>query len=99
MTRPARLSEEEIRDALPNLPGWKIREGKLHREFRFPSFVKAFGFMSSAALVAEAKNHHPEWWNIYDRVGVDLTTHDAQGLTSLDLELATEMNELAGDAR
>ena len=98
MARPTRLSEAELAAALVDLPGWQIRDGKLHREFLFPSFVRAFGFMSSAALVAEAMNHHPEWWNVYDRVGVDLITHDAQGLTSLDLELATRMHELAGDA-
>ena len=99
MTRPTRLSDAEIASALPGLPGWEIREGKLHRAFRFPSFARAFGFMSSAALVAEAMNHHPEWSNVYDRVVVDLTTHDAQGLTALDLELATRMNELAGESR
>ena len=99
MARPTRLSETEITAALAGLPGWEIRDGKLHREFRFPSFARAFGFMSSAALVAEAMNHHPEWKNVYDRVVVDLTTHDAEGLTSLDLELATRMNELAGEDR
>lgn len=99
MTRPTRLSDAEIASALPGLQNWEIREGKLHREFRFSSFARAFGFMSSAALVAEAMNHHPEWSNVYDRVVVDLTTHDAKGLTALDLELATRMNELAGEPR
>ena len=98
MTRPTRLSEAEISAALAGLTGWEIREGKLHREFRFANFVRAFGFMSSVALVAEAMNHHPEWSNVYDRVMVDLTTHDAQGLTALDIALATRMNELAGEA-
>ena len=98
MARPKRLSEADISAALPGLAGWKIQEGKLHREFRFANFVRAFGFMSSVALVAEAMNHHPEWSNVYDRVLVDLTTHDAQGLTALDIELATRMNELAGEA-
>ncbi|NRA07514.1 MAG: 4a-hydroxytetrahydrobiopterin dehydratase [Myxococcales bacterium] len=98
MTRPTRLSEAEIAAALPTLAGWEVREGKLHREYRFANFVRAFGFMSSVALVAEAMNHHPEWSNVYDRVVVDLTTHDAQGLTALDVELATRMNELAREA-
>ena len=98
MARPTRLSEAEISTALPGLAGWEIREGKLHREYRFANFVRAFGFMSSVALVAEAMNHHPEWSNVYDRVMVDLTTHDAQGLTALDVELATRMNDLAGAA-
>ena len=96
MARPAKLDEAEVRAALDELPGWSIEAGKLHREFRFPDFVRAFGFMSSAALVAEKLDHHPEWSNVYGRVVVDLTTHDAGGLTALDLELARRMNELAG---
>ena len=98
MTRPTRLSEAEIAAALPTLAGGEVREGQLHREYRFANFIRAFGFMSSVALVAEAMNHHPEWSNVYDRVVVDLITHDAQGLTALDVELATRMTELAGEA-
>jgi 4a-hydroxytetrahydrobiopterin dehydratase len=97
MARPSALSEDEVSRRLAELPGWKLREGKLHRGFRFESFVEAFGFMSRAALVAEKLDHHPEWSNVYSRVDVDLTTHDAGGLTRLDFELAARMNELAGD--
>jgi 4a-hydroxytetrahydrobiopterin dehydratase len=89
------LSEEQLGRALAELPGWSIAAGKLHREFRFPDFVRAFAFMSAVALVAEARNHHPEWFNVYGRVVVDLTTHDAGGITQNDLELARKMNELA----
>ena len=99
MARPTRLSESEIAKALADLPGWSVAEGKLHREFRFADFVEAWGFMSSAALVAEQMNHHPEWWNVYSRVVVDLTTHDADGISSLDVTLAARMNELGAPSR
>jgi 4a-hydroxytetrahydrobiopterin dehydratase len=99
MARPRKLEEQAIREALAALPGWSLAAGKLHRELRFPDFVHAFGFMASAALVAEAMNHHPEWSNVYDRVVIDLVTHDAKGVTALDLELARRMSELAGAAR
>jgi 4a-hydroxytetrahydrobiopterin dehydratase len=89
------LSEEALASAIAALPGWSIVEGKLHREFAFPDFVRAFGFMSAAALVAEARNHHPEWFNVYGRVVVDLTTHDAGGITQNDVDLARTMNDLA----
>jgi 4a-hydroxytetrahydrobiopterin dehydratase len=94
MARPQKLSEEEIRSQLKQVAGWEIVDGKLHREFRFDDFVAAFGFMTSLALRAEAKNHHPEWFNVYNRVVIDLTTHDAGGITVLDFELAAAANEL-----
>lgn len=99
MARPQKLDEAAIREALAALPGWSLAGGKLHRELRFPDFVRAFGFMSSVALVAESMNHHPEWSNVYARVVIDLVTHDAGGITQLDLELARRMNELAAGAR
>lgn len=92
---PTALSTEAINTALNDLPGWSIERGKLHRQFQFGSFVEAFGFMSSVALVAESMGHHPEWFNVYNRVTVDLTTHDAGGITELDITLAKKMNELA----
>ena len=75
---------------------WHIEDGKLHREFRFSDFTGAFAFMTRVALVAERMNHHPEWFNVYNRVRIDLTTHDAGGLTTLDFELASFMNSAAG---
>ncbi len=96
MSRPVKLSEAEIQAKLANLPGWSLQDGKLHRQFQFRSFVEAFGWMSSVALVAESMGHHPEWTNVYNRVRVDLTTHDAGGITELDFTLAQRMNELAG---
>jgi 4a-hydroxytetrahydrobiopterin dehydratase len=95
MARPQKLDDAAIREALARLPGWTLAAGKLHRELRFPDFVQAFGFMSAAALVAESLNHHPEWSNVYNRVVIDLVTHDAKGITELDLELARRLNELA----
>ena len=71
-------------------------EGKLHREFKFQDFVHAFGFMTSAALVAESMNHHPEWFNVYSTVRVDLNTHDVGGISQLDFDLAEKMDALAG---
>jgi 4a-hydroxytetrahydrobiopterin dehydratase len=88
------LSPSELSATLAELPGWTIQEGKLHRQFQFPSFVEAFGFMSSLALVAEAMGHHPEWFNVYNRVTIDLTTHDAGGITQKDVALARRASAL-----
>ena len=76
--------------------GWEVVDGKLHREFSFADFVEAFGFMSRCALVAEKMDHHPEWSNVWNRVTVDLVSHDAGGITDRDVTLAARMNELAG---
>lgn len=95
MSRPKKLTDEEIQSQLKQVPSWEIVDGKLHREFRFDDFTAAFGFMTSLALRAEAKNHHPEWFNVYNRVVIDLSTHDAGGLTVLDFELAADANALA----
>jgi len=96
MGRPSRLDEDEVTRELASCEGWCVVDGKLHRSFHFADFSEAFGFMTRVALVAERLNHHPEWFNVWDRVVVDLTTHDAGGLTSLDFELARAMNRLAG---
>lgn len=95
MTRPARLDDAAVSAALAELPGWSLRDGKLHRELRFEDFVAAFGFMSRVAIVAEKLDHHPEWSNFWNRVVVDLVTHDAGGITALDLELARRIDALA----
>jgi 4a-hydroxytetrahydrobiopterin dehydratase len=89
------LSSQELQTALRQLDGWTQKDGKLHRQFEFKSFVEAFGFMSSVALVAESMAHHPEWFNVYNRVTIDLTTHDAGGITNKDVELDKKANELA----
>lgn len=94
------LLQPDVNAALLDLnasgqPAWAISNAKLTRKFQFPDFVTAFGFMSQAALVAERMNHHPEWFNVYGSVVVELTTHDAKGLTRLDFELAQAMNKIA----
>ena len=96
MGRPRRLADHEIQARMDGLTGWEIREGKLHRRFEFADFVAAFRFISGVALIAERMDHHPEWANVYNRVVIDLTTHDAGGLTDLDFELAAAVSSLAG---
>lgn len=95
MPRPSRLTEEQIEEALAGLDGWTVESGKLHRTFQFADFIQAWGFMSCCALVAQAMDHHPEWFNVYRTVTVDLNTHDAGGITALDVELAKKMDTLA----
>ncbi len=90
------MNDAEISTALAKLPAWTLAGGKLHREYKFADFIVAFGFMSSAALVAQAMDHHPEWFNVWNTVRVDLSTHDAGGVTALDLKLAEAMEALAG---
>ena len=76
------------------LPNWVVNGDRLHRDLQFKSFVEAFGFMAQVALLAESKNHHPNWSNVYNRVSIDLTTHDLGGLSSLDVELASAIDAL-----
>ena len=94
-----RLDKAQIEAALADLDGWHLAttEGRqtLHKEFLFADFNAAFGWMTRVAMVAEQLNHHPEWFNVYRTVRVDLATHDAGGITALDLTLAGRMNELA----
>ena len=90
------LGDEEIAARLLERPGWERRGDRIARSFRFGSFVEAFGWMTSVALVAEKLDHHPEWRNVYSRVEVELTSHDAGGLTERDFRLAAAMDELAG---
>lgn len=94
-SKPVKLSEAKVAEALSRLPGWKLKAGKLHRVYAFADFVAAFGFMSGAALVAQGMDHHPEWFNVWNTVRVDLATHDAGGVTALDVKLAQAMDALA----
>ncbi len=95
MARYEKLDKDELRDVVEKLSGWSLENDKLHREFRFQDFNEAFGFMARVALIAESMEHHPEWFNVWSRVVVDLSTHDAGGVTSLDVELAQKMNDIA----
>ncbi len=97
MSPVEKLTEEQIASGLEGVPGWAVKEGKLHRVFQFSDFNEAFGFMTRAALVAESMNHHPEWFNVWNRVVVDLSTHDVGGISGKDFELAGKMNELSGN--
>ncbi len=90
-----KLSPDAIHDALAALPGWTYEEGCLRRSYQFPSFPHAMAFLTGSATVAERMNHHPDWSNVYNRVEVRLSTHDAGGVTQLDLDLASEMERLA----
>jgi 4a-hydroxytetrahydrobiopterin dehydratase len=91
-----KLDASEVTARLASLAGWTLRDGKLHRDYKFADFIEAFGFMASVALVAERMNHHPEWSNVWATVVIDLTTHDAGGITAKDFALAVEMERLAG---
>ena len=95
MALPELLSEAALETELQQLEGWSVEDGKLHKEYVFEDFVHAFRFMSAAALLAERKGHHPEWFNVYNRVRVDLATHDAGGITRFDAELAREFDQVA----
>ena len=88
------LTTEQIANLKEQLPQWSLVDGKLHRELRFADFNEAFGFMSRVALIAETLGHHPEWFNVWNKVVIDLTTHDAGGLSTLDLALAQRIDGL-----
>jgi 4a-hydroxytetrahydrobiopterin dehydratase len=96
MARPTKLAAAEVAQRLAALPRWTVTGGKLHRELTFADFAQAFAFMTDVAGEAEALDHHPEWSNVYNRVIIDLTTHDAGGLTTLDFELARRAEDLVG---
>ncbi|MDA1223163.1 MAG: 4a-hydroxytetrahydrobiopterin dehydratase [Planctomycetota bacterium] len=96
MSRVPLLTDDAVRAALEELPGWSAASNKLHRRFEFADFRAAFGFMATCALIAEASDHHPEWLNVYRTVEVWLTTHDSGGITEKDVELARAMSERAG---
>jgi len=94
---PEKLSEDIINQKLTELSGWEKagERSAICKTFRFNNFSEAWGFMSRCALEAEKMNHHPEWFNIYNKVEVTLSTHDAGGLSELDFQLAEKMNEIA----
>ncbi len=95
MTRPSKIGAAA---ALSQLTGWQAVEGRdaIAKSFRFKDFNAAFGFMTCVAMEAEKRDHHPEWFNVYNRVEVVLTTHDADGVSALDVALAQFMDLLAG---
>jgi 4a-hydroxytetrahydrobiopterin dehydratase len=91
-----KLTEAEVKERLSEIQGWTLQGGKLHRDFECKDFVTAFGNMTRAALVAEAMNHHPEWFNVWNKVVIDLNTHSVGGISDLDFKLAAKINEIFG---
>ena len=89
-----KLSDDEIKDALSGLDGWSMVDGKLRREMKFADFNAAWGFMSRVALIAEQMNHHPEWFNVWNTVRIDLQTHDVGGISTSDTTMAAKINAL-----
>ena len=93
MARSTQLATGDVAEAMGELhQDWDLVNGKLHRELTFGSFASAFGFMTTIAIVAEKMDHHPEWSNVYNRVTIDLVTHDANGITELDIALAAAID-------
>jgi 4a-hydroxytetrahydrobiopterin dehydratase len=90
-----KVTEDALQEHLRTHGEWSLLQGALRREYTFPNFVTAFGFMAQAALIAERMNHHPEWTNVYNRVHVTLETHDVGGLTADDLALSAAMDGIA----
>ncbi|MBT9557354.1 MAG: 4a-hydroxytetrahydrobiopterin dehydratase [Myxococcales bacterium] len=98
-TRPAKLSDDDLADALATLPGWRLEPAgsgasALARDLLFTDFSAAFGFMTRAALLAERMDHHPDWRNVWNRLEIRLWTHDRGGITALDVALARAMEQL-----
>jgi 4a-hydroxytetrahydrobiopterin dehydratase len=91
-----KLNEQEVKERLSAARGWTLENGKLHRAFECKDFVTAFGNMTRVALVAESMNHHPEWFNVYNKVVIDLNTHSVKGVSELDFKLAAKVDEVFG---
>jgi 4a-hydroxytetrahydrobiopterin dehydratase len=96
MSKVAPLTQQEVTSAVSNLHNWSVKKGKLHAEFRFKDFAEAFAFMTKVAGAAEAAQHHPEWSNVYNRVTIDLVTHDAgDAISQRDIDLARKIDTFA----
>jgi 4a-hydroxytetrahydrobiopterin dehydratase len=89
-----KLADKEIELEVTKIPGWKVVNGKLNKSFEFKDFVEAFGFMTKVAMQAEKMNHHPEWFNVYNKVNIDLVTHDLNGISNYDMKLANAINKI-----
>jgi len=96
MMKAQTASGAQMKQFLEKNPGWGLKNQKLHREYLFKDFKDAFAFMEKIAGIAESMNHHPEWFNVYNRLVVDLTTHDTQSITNLDIALAETMENIFG---
>ena len=89
-----KLTEEQIQTEIEKLSKWSVFNGKLHKDIEFSSFNEAFGFMTRASMEIEKMNHHPEWFNVYNKLTIDLMTHDAGGITENDINLAKILDSL-----
>jgi 4a-hydroxytetrahydrobiopterin dehydratase len=90
-----KLSQSEITQEVGKLDGWEVVNGKINKTFEFDDFVQAFGFMTKVAMNAEKMNHHPEWFNVYNRVRIELVTHDVSGISNYDIALARIIDTIA----
>ena len=90
-----KATDTEIKAFIDTYNAWSLQNNKLHREYIFKDFIQAFGFMTEVALIAESANHHPEWFNVYRKVSIDLTTHEAGGITARDFTLAEKIEQIA----
>ena len=95
MALSPKLTDEEVRQAAARVPKWSLREGKLHRDFAFADFSQAFAFMTRVAIAAEKANHHPDWSNAWNKVAIDLVSHDVKGLSRRDFDLAAAIDAMA----
>jgi 4a-hydroxytetrahydrobiopterin dehydratase len=96
MPTAKKLTDAEVNAQLSQAKGWSLQRGKLHQEFTCKDFVTAFGNMTRVALVAESMNHHPEWFNVWNKVVIDLNTHDVEGISEKDFKLAAKIDEIFG---
>ena len=94
----APLADTDVRRRLESIPGWEVADGRLHRVFRFADFGEAFGFMTRVALAAEKLDHHPDWFNSWNTVTVDIVSHAAGGITDTCFELAARCSAVAGSS-
>lgn len=95
MPKIEKLTKDQLKEYLNEFKEWELKENKLYRKLNFPDFQTAFAFMTHIALQAESQNHHPEWFNVYNRVEIWLTTHDADGISEKDIQLAKTIDQYA----
>ena len=88
------LNQEELQEIIRELDGWQLKQGSIKKEWSFKDFIEAFGFMSKVALISESMNHHPNFYNVYNTLIIELSTHDSNGVTHKDIILAKAINKL-----
>ena len=96
MDRPQKLSQTDLEAKIGDLDGWSVEGDKLYKEFKFKNFIESFAFMTKVAITVEKMKHHPEWFNVYNKVQIHLTTHEAGGISENDISLARRINALSG---